>query len=877
METTKTANDWGKEQLTTYKIDKDNEPRYHTNLDANIEKHPTPPNQTNTKKQAEILTERVIQIITQSANFAKIKTTKRNHLSHRTRPSQQTTNLLRRLMRLDKQNNSQTKQYKDILQEVHNSTEKDHVRQNIEKWTTINKLNISKNHADYWKEVNNTKTSIEKQFPNQIINRKGKTIKNKREILKETIETLQQITEQKDKEAKKFKETHKLCPSKINNNKRRLNEITKTFMKRKPSTKSRITKKEVEQAIKEFKNNKAPGDDHITYELYKFGNDKLFHELTTLYNYYFENKTVPTNIQNIKLKLAHKKGPRNIPTNYRPLSMMTTILKIYEKILDKRLRKETMHTISELQGGSQREIGCVDTHLILQELIHQNKRKQTILCSYDLSKAYDRVNRDLLWKKLKQIGVDEQLLQAIISTYRCSRTTLQIGKHKSKPTQFLQGIKQGSVLSPILFILYTNELIQELITQNNGIELKTGTTSRKIPCLMYVDDLLLISNSTKELKQQIEILNKFLIKHFAIANPEKTEILARHNTTQLKKYLRAHKLTFNNSIKYLGLTITITNKWKEHIENKLDKVRRNFFELYNRGLQWKQLDPLTILNLIKKLITPTIEYGMEIITLTEKNKTHINKKTAHYIRKALNLDTYTPTKWVLWETDQEDIESISTKRKLNYWHRTMEKQTNTLQKQIMNYKKSLFYQQIKGHLNACVPNKEQLPKKPTWKKIVNTNTKEWQETDILLTELETHQINYTDIKPNKGITKHIFEIQQHDKSNYELTKNIIQLRAQTIKIPGDIKPRTTKRSCDRCTKQSSIYHEILECKYTEHERQAYNEAINHLTNNKIDPANIENKKELMTKILSLTITKDEHINLQILRLTALYYEQYIKR
>ena len=115
---------------------------------------------------------------------------------------------------------------------------------------------------------------------------------------------------------------------------------------------------------------------------------------------------------------------------------MTTLLKIYEKLLDKRLRKQTTHIISELQGGSQREKGCIDIHLVLQELIHQNKGRQTILCAYDLSKAYDRVNRDLLWKNIRHMGVDEQLLQAIISTYKCAKTTLQIGKHKSTPTNF---------------------------------------------------------------------------------------------------------------------------------------------------------------------------------------------------------------------------------------------------------------------------------------------------------------------------------------------------------------------------------------------------------------------------------------------------------
>ena len=84
--------------------------------------------------------------------------------------------------------------------------------------------------------------------------------------------------------------------------------------------------------------------------------------------------------------MAHKNGPRNIITNYRPLSLINTILKLYEKILDIRIREETLHTISQLQGGSKPKRGTIDTLLILQETINQTKGQQLILCSYDLSK-----------------------------------------------------------------------------------------------------------------------------------------------------------------------------------------------------------------------------------------------------------------------------------------------------------------------------------------------------------------------------------------------------------------------------------------------------------------------------------------------------------
>ena len=125
-------------------------------------------------------------------------------------------------MALDKNNKSETAQYKEILGQLYQSIEKDNVTNNIEKWTNINKLSRYKNLTDFWKEMDKTKTTNGAQFPTQIQNREGKTIKDKQKILKEAINTLQQITELKDKEAIKFQNEHGLSANTISNNKKKL-------------------------------------------------------------------------------------------------------------------------------------------------------------------------------------------------------------------------------------------------------------------------------------------------------------------------------------------------------------------------------------------------------------------------------------------------------------------------------------------------------------------------------------------------------------------------------------------------------------------------------------------------------------------------------
>ena len=88
---------------------------------------------------------------------------------------------------------------------------------------------------------------------------------------------------------------------------------------------------------------------------------------------------------------------------------------------------------------------------------------------------------------------------------------------------------------------------------------------------MFVDDIILIAKNTKELREMMKILQEFLTSRYAIANESKTKIMARRNTDELKKWLRKNKLTTQDSLKYLGLTITLNNTWTKHTEEILKK------------------------------------------------------------------------------------------------------------------------------------------------------------------------------------------------------------------------------------------------------------------------------------------------------------------
>ena len=116
--------------------------------------------------------------------------------------------------------------------------------------------------------------------------------------------------------------------------------------------------------------------------------------------------------------------------------------------------------------------------------------KDVYACFVDLEKAYDRVPREKLWKVLQEYGIDGHLLVAIKSLYRCSKVCVRVSSNKSKSFNVGVGLRQGCVLSPLLFIVYMN-WIDRLSQVDKGVTIGTCKVNR----LLFADDLALLASS----------------------------------------------------------------------------------------------------------------------------------------------------------------------------------------------------------------------------------------------------------------------------------------------------------------------------------------------------------------------------------------------
>ena len=153
---------------------------------------------------------------------------------------------------------------------------------------------------------------------------------------------------------------------------------------------------------------------------------------------------------------------KHIPGSYRGISLQSAVLKLYTSILNRRLMflLETHEVISDLQNGFRPHRTCQDHILTLHNIVLNRKLKgdDTYACFVDFKKAFDSINRDLLWRKLSLYGIRGLFLDTLKSMYQDFECSVEVHKDYTPWFNVNSGVKQGCLLSPTLFSLFVNDL-----------------------------------------------------------------------------------------------------------------------------------------------------------------------------------------------------------------------------------------------------------------------------------------------------------------------------------------------------------------------------------------------------------------------------------
>lgn len=190
---------------------------------------------------------------------------------------------------------------------------------------------------------------------------------------------------------------------------------------------------ELNRATRKLSKCKAPGNDGIPNEIWKNLTFNYKMELLNIFNEFFSNpKLMPSSWSEIVIVPISKKGEIDEPKNYRPISLLNTVTKLFTTILTNRLDYwcNKFNKLSEFQAGFRRGTGCIEQAFVLNTLIQnqlRNKKGKLFCLFVDLSQAFDSVNHTILWRKLSDKGVSSKFTNVLREMYSHARAQVRIG------------------------------------------------------------------------------------------------------------------------------------------------------------------------------------------------------------------------------------------------------------------------------------------------------------------------------------------------------------------------------------------------------------------------------------------------------------------
>lgn len=387
---------------------------------------------------------------------------------------------------------------------------------------------------------------------------------------------------------------------------------------------------EVRDVILKLKNTSSVGEDRIGVRLIKYIVDDIQEPLTHIINLILCTGIFPEKLKIAEIKPIHKKGDKSDVTNYRPIALLPNISKVIEKIIYKRLTNffEKHNILHENQNGFRQGKSTIRAayQAICEIVQSQNNDKKTALMCLDLSKAFDCVEHDLLLRKLEVYGIRGVALK-LIESYLSQRRQRVVGYNekgerlRSNDESVVRGVPQGSVLGPLLFLIYVNDLQSVL--------------SNKV--IQYADDTSLIFSemTTLDLSSKIRTSLKSLENWFSYNN-----LHLNVSKTSLIKFdfkngevLEVPSIKCDNTSPFLGITIDSRLDWKSHIAVVSNDLSKYCFAL-GRVASLVSLDAAIIS--YHSLVESRMRYGIILwINSSASDRVFIIQK--RILRRILNL------------------------------------------------------------------------------------------------------------------------------------------------------------------------------------------------------------------------------------------------
>ena len=425
-----------------------------------------------------------------------------------------------------------------------------------------------------------------------------------------------------------------------------------------------FTLKEFNGALTKLRNNKTAGPDRIPAEMIKNSPENVLILILKLMNK-IKNKNQYPNLWALGYTtLIHKTGDDEDPDNYRAITICSAMAKLFALMVKNRLDTivEKSNLIGDCQIGFKKGARPADHLFLLKGIIdnYMQDGKRVYACFIDYHKAYDNIWREGVYYKLLKSGINPNMVNIIRSMYTNTKQGLKINRSIiTNPFLSHRGLRQGCVLSPLLFNIFIDDLPRIFDESCRPVSLNDS----KISCLMYADDIVLLSETEEGLRKSLNQLLVYSDNWCLKVNHKKTKtmIFQKRTRKQLKIIFDKHVLEEVKQFKYLGNILTNNGDFKQNDKYLRLKGLRASYQIMN--ILGRNLKPSKTIQLFEKVVEPILLYNCEItVAFMPKKWTYecfidnmwnmkleINRVVHNFIKQILGVGKKTSTNGILAE------------------------------------------------------------------------------------------------------------------------------------------------------------------------------------------------------------------------------------
>ena len=379
-----------------------------------------------------------------------------------------------------------------------------------------------------------------------------------------------------------------------------------------PEINHNITISEIERLVMNAKNGKSVGIDNIPYEVLKF--PSVIQVLHSLFQLIFDTGITPSLWRKAIICpiLKDPASDRRVPMNYRGISLLSCISKLYSAFLNDRISNflEQNDLLSDEQNGFRANRSCEDHVFTLNSIIRNNANVHTTFI--DLKKAFDFIDRDMLLYKLLLNNIDGKVYNSVKSIYAETSACIRINSTRTDWFYCKSGVKQGDNCSPTLFSIFIDDLVKEI--NNLGLGVSVGDV--KVSALLYADDIALVSLTEEDMQQLLDTLHDWCKRWRVLINTDKSKVVhfrrGRRQRTEFVFKVGDNILEVTEKYKYLGVIFSEKGDFSLNATNLAKGGGRALGSIITKLRNLKEFGINTYEKLYHSCVVPILDYQSSV-------------------------------------------------------------------------------------------------------------------------------------------------------------------------------------------------------------------------------------------------------------------------